>query len=64
MNIIIVQVKVALVGKYTNLTDSYLSVVKVGTDDPYISVAKLCSLLIMIISLQAQNLSYIFYVVK
>lgn len=54
------QVKVALVGKYTNLTDSYLSVVKVGTDDPYISVARLSSLPIVIISLQAQNLSYIF----
>ena len=26
------QVKIALVGKYTNLTDSYLSVVKVGQE--------------------------------
>jgi CTP synthase (UTP-ammonia lyase) len=29
-NIIIMQVKIALVGKYTNLTDSYLSVMKVS----------------------------------
>jgi CTP synthase (UTP-ammonia lyase) len=50
MNITIMQVKVALVGKYTNLTDSYLSVVKVGTNDPYISVAKLSSLPIVIMS--------------
>jgi CTP synthase (UTP-ammonia lyase) len=31
-NIDVMQVKIALVGKYNNLTDSYLSVVKVGQE--------------------------------
>jgi CTP synthase (UTP-ammonia lyase) len=29
------QVKIALVGKYTNLSDSYLSVVKVGQESTF-----------------------------
>jgi CTP synthase (UTP-ammonia lyase) len=40
----IMQVKIALVGKYTDLTDSYLSVVKVGQESTqiYKSVSASC----------------------